>query len=218
MPFVESSLNPGMDYTQGWFRMTCILYEGTVTVTKGSKYTQEGEIVEAVASVASPISKENIVEIHNNAGNTAVATGGVPVVQAVSGANPAFGIVASNPKWVKVPQTAGTYSTWATNLSKDYYRVAEVWIPAQRAFEAETTLAASTSVAPGNSLIYDNSADGWVYGRAGLSFDNSAVWDKSGADTGANGFLCEPISCHKATTNTQSVLALHGLIPLPTQA
>ena len=215
MPFTTSSVNPAMDYSQGWFRMTCILKEGNLTASTSGVYTQEGEVTMPTVTIASAISKEDLVAISTDTGNTSQLTAGVPVVQAISGAEAAIGICATNPKWVVAPESS--QSTWATMLSSGYYRIAEVWIPTPRMFEATCPEASTgTAITPGNSLIYDNSDDGWVYARAGLSFSDNAVWDKSGADTGANGFLCEPIALHYCATDNGTVMAAHGLIPLPT--
>lgn len=203
--------NPSGNYTFGFERITCILKEGNVTVSDTTQ-TARGKLKVPTYEFASEIGKDDIVALSTDTGNTLTATDGLPVVQVgAAGAN--FGIVMSNPTWAKAP--SASVSTWATMLSSQNYRIAEVWITCQGILEAVTYEAASNAVSPGSSMSYDASGDGWKFARVGLSLSDSAVWDASGADTGANGFICEPISLHYSASNTASVAMAFGFVPIP---
>lgn len=208
---------PALGYgNEGWLEITAICKEGNITVTTSGVYTHRGEMLESTATIATAVSKENLVSLSTDSANTATATDGVPVVEVITAAGMAVGILASTPRWVQTPSS--TQTTWADMLSGDYYRIAKLWIPMCRLFDADVPAANGTNIAPGNSLIYDVSSDGWVYARAGLDDADGAVWDSSGADTGANGFIAEPIALtYLAASTAGNVLAAHGLIPLPLQ-
>lgn len=203
--------NPSGNYTFGFERLTCILKEGNVTVATTTQ-TARGALKVPTYSFASEISKGDIVSLSTDTGNTLDATDGQPVV-AVGAAGANFGVVMSNPIWAKAP--SASVSTWADMLSAQNYRLAEVWVVCSGVLEVTTYEAASNAVSPGSSMSYDASGDGWKFARVGLSLADSAVWDASGADTGANGFLCEPISLHYSASNTAGVALCFGLIPFP---
>jgi len=204
-----------LNYTTGGKRITCIVKDGNITNATETQY-QGGEMVVPHGALASAVKKGDIVNLSTDTANTAEATGGDPVITPVTGAGVAFGIVMTNPKWVVYPSSSQT--TWASMLSKKYYRICEVWVACHMIIEAICPEASSNAVTPGNSLIWDNSADGFVYGRDALSLANSAVFDSSGDDTGANGFLTEPIALHYAATDDLYVAAAIGLVPIRTQA
>jgi len=197
-----------------YLELTCILKEGNITVSSTTLHSGAGKnLRELYHSFASEINKEDLVEISTDTANTFDATGGLPVVQAISGAVACIGIVLAEPSPIKhIP--AASQTTWATMLAGNYYRTAKVGIFAKMYFSGTSVEAASNAITPGNSLSYDNSADGWVYARPGLLYSDNAVWDASGADTGANGFITEPIAVHYSATNTLKVGILHGLWPI----
>jgi len=215
MPHTTTGLNPALDYTQGWYRITCILKEGNFTAGSDT-FTQNGELVAPHGTLATAVSKGDLVSISTDTGNTAALTAGAPVVTAAAaGAN--FGLVATEPMWVVVPSSSQT--TWATQLAGDYYRIAEVWVDCTGMFDVTTVTAGSTAVTPGDTLIWDNSDDGWIQAiSGGFNVENGDAWDASGADTGANAMIAAPVALHYSASNTGHVLAAKGLIPWIAQA
>ena len=203
--------NPSGNYTFGFERLTCICKEGNITVATTTQ-TAKGPIKRATYTFVAEITKGDIVALSADTGNTLTATDGLPVVSAgVAGMN--FGIVMSDPKWDRAPAASAT--TWATMLTRHQYRIAEVWVVCNGILEVATVDAASGNVLPGSSMIFDTTDDGWVYGRVGLDDADSAVWDSSGADTGANGFIAEPISLHYSASDTGAVALAFGFVPIP---
>lgn len=215
MVHVTTGINPALDYSQGWFKMTAICKEGNITAAS-SPHSVRGEIVAPVVTIASEISKWDIVSLSTDTANTASATGGMPVVTTAVSA-PNFGIVASDPTWVKVPSSSQT--TWSTMLSNGYYRICQVWIDCTGMLGGTTTTAGTTAVSPGDAIIYDASDDGWVQAIAG-GFDDgdNDCWDTSADDSGNPGQSAYPIALHYSASNTGKVLIAFGLRPIFAQA
>lgn len=109
------------DFKSG-IKLTCILYEGAITVSSRA-YTAGGGR-EKVATVASELYQGEFVEIDQAAANTFDATSGLPVVEKLANGGGFIGRIITEPQWVKVP--AESSGTWATNLAAQYYRVATV--------------------------------------------------------------------------------------------
>lgn len=199
--------------------LTCILKEGDITYTGSGLANYKGDIVsQDFVSFASPISKGDLVELSADTANTFSATGGLPVVcPAGTASNLAIGVVIENPERIlKMPTE--NQSTWSTMLANGYYRIATVWVWACNVYEGLTPAAGTNAITPGNSVIWDISSSGVVYGRPGLSLADTAVYDASGADTGANGFLTEPIAIHYSNSNTAYTAFFEGLRPMRMQA
>lgn len=215
-----SSATYAIEYTRGWLYLTCILKEGNITKYTTGEFHEGGEVSRTRNGYAAAISKGDYVKLSPDTANTLDATEGAPVVDGAITGNTdlIFGIVVTPPKVDKVAATNQT--VWATMLAGHYYRTATVAIPSFLSpFEAVTVDAASgTTVLPGSSMVYDLSSQGWVYGRVGLTGANSGAWDGSGADTGANAFIAEPIALHYSISDTGVIGILPGLIPLMTQA
>jgi len=206
-------------FYQGYMlEMTCILKEGNITITSSGLNNYKGAIVsETFAAFASPLTKGSLVSISTDTANTSSAAKGVPVVTTPTAGDPIIGIILGEPEPIrKMPTTSA--STWSTMLAAEQYRVAKVGLFCRSIIPGLTPAAASNAISPGSSLIYDLSSDGLVFGRVGPSEADSAVWDGSGADTGANGFLMEPISLHYSATNTAYVAIALGLWPIRSQA
>lgn len=206
---------PATSYTFGFERLTCILKEGNITVASTTQ-TAKGPLKRNTYSFASEISKGDIVSLSTDSANTATATDGKPVVTAsAAGAN--FGIVMSDPEWVRPP--AASQTTWATMLAGQYYRIAEVWVMCSGILEATTVTAGSTAVSPGDAMIYDNSDDGYIQAiSGGFSAADAKVWNITADDEGANGYIALPIALHYSASNTATTALIFGLIPFMTQA
>ena len=216
MAHVTVGLNPAMDYNQGWYKITCILKEGTITAGSGV-YTQNGELIAPNVTIATALSQGDFVSISTDTANTASATGGKPVVTTTAaGAN--FGVIASEPMWVVVPSS--TQATWATMLAGNYYRIATVWCDCTGMFDAPTVEAATgTAITPGDAIIWDNSDNGWVQAiSGGFAVADGKVWNNTADDQGANGYISYPIALHYSASDTGRVLAAKNLIPWTTQA
>lgn len=110
-----------MDYKSG-IRLTCILFEGTITVNKRA-YTQAGAR-ENIATLGAELYKGEFVQIDRATANTFSATNGMPVIEKLAADGGFVGRIISEPQWVKRP--AETSGTWSTNLAGQYYRIATV--------------------------------------------------------------------------------------------
>ncbi len=131
----------------GGLLQTCILKEGNITVT--SRTYGPGGTFETGLAFASELRKGMVVSLSTDTANVYTATEGLPVVAAPSnGVNTLIGIIVSEPRLMASPTTSQT--TWATQLSSKYYRVAtvEIWggITAIRAMKCTCT---TTAVVPG---------------------------------------------------------------------
>lgn len=111
-------------YTGGGIKMTCILHEGTPTVTDGT-FGIDGMMSTGI-SLSSSIKKNEWVTLDVDTSNTYASTHGLPVVKAMANGTVVIGQVISEPKWVVVPPTTASANTWAKKLAGQYYRVATV--------------------------------------------------------------------------------------------
>ena len=212
-----SNVNPAMTINRYGMELTVILKEGNITV-QSDLHNYNGSVVSNdFVSFASPLVKGDLIELSADTANTMDATGGLPVVcPAGTSSNLAIGFIAEHPEHI-VKMPSENQSTWADMLSNGYYRIAKAYIWCSNIYDGLTPDAESNAITPGNSLIWDISSAGFVYGRAGLSLADSGVYDASGADTGANGFLTEPIAMHYSASNTAYVGVFEGLRPMRTQ-
>lgn len=132
----------------GYLNCTCILKEGNITVS--SRSYGPGGTYENGATFASELRKGDVVTLSADTGNTYEATGGLPVVQTVANSDTkVFGIIVGEPVWVAMPTSS--QSTWATQLSGKYYRIAkvEVWCGITAIRSAVLTSTGTTSIVPG---------------------------------------------------------------------
>lgn len=132
-------------------RLTCILYEGTVTVAaSGSAFSKKGDTA-ATYTFSAALAEGDVVALSNDTGNTYAATGGIPVVERVQNAETlVFGKIVTSPDWFEnVPST--TQSVWATMLTGKYYRIAlvEVWAGITKIESAVVQSNGSNAVAVG---------------------------------------------------------------------
>ena len=136
----------------GGLELTCILYEGTITVTAGtSVFVENGALGKNSYTLAEEIKEGDFVSIHVDPANDYDSCGGLPVVSntvAHLAANGVIGIVKSQPVWHKIPST--TQSAWnAARLSSGFYRIATVVMPSvTMAFKSTGTGVAITSGSP----------------------------------------------------------------------
>jgi hypothetical protein len=219
MAYVNITSSPYAMFYQGtMLEITCILKEGNITYNSGTTlHNYKGKnLREQYVSFASPLAKGSLVGISADTANTSAATGGLPVVEDITTAVPFIGILLSDPENIQ-NMPAASQTTWSTMLSNKYYRIGNVGLFCQSIIPALTPAAGSTAITPGNSVIFDMSSDGVVYGRPGLSEADTAVYDASGADTGANGFLTEPIALHYSASNTAYIAVALGLRPVRCQ-
>lgn len=133
------------DFEEG-MRLTCILYEGAITVN--SRASLAGGSRSLAATVASEIYKGEYVEIDQATANTFAATGGLPVVEKLAADGGFIGRVIDEPQWVKVP--AASSGVWATNLAGKYYRIATVeFYGIQSVTPARVNCADAAAIVPG---------------------------------------------------------------------
>ena len=92
----------------GGLEITCILYEGNITVTSGtSVFVENGALGKNSYTLASEISEGDFVGIHVDSANDYDSCGGLPVMQLADATTGWMGIVKSQPVWHKVPTSAG---------------------------------------------------------------------------------------------------------------
>lgn len=135
-------------------RPTCILKEGNITVstTGFDAVGQKGQ----VATLASAVSKDDLVQLSTDSGNTHAATKALIVVETIVSSGGVVGRVVTEPRWINMPTTSQT--TWATMLSSRFYRVATVEMFAfSGIIDASVQGDTSNAVAPGDTakLKYD---------------------------------------------------------------
>ena len=144
----------------GGLEITCILYEGSLAATAGtSVLVESGSLGKLSFVYASEIQAGDLVAIHDSTDNDYDATNGLPVVQGVVSTCGWIGIVKSQPVWHKIPTSAGTYNTWATELSTGYYRIATVVMPGVQMALRGVTM--DTSITSGEPVSWDLSGNGW---------------------------------------------------------
>ncbi len=144
--------------SRGGVSYTCILKEGNTTYSARG-YGPDGYRDE-VNTFQTEIYKGEYVMLSTDTANTYAATGGLPVVIPLSNGTFDIGIVESEPKWVAAPPTS-SQSTWSTQLSSKYYRVATVRFLTLNAIEKAVLVGASAgNLVPGvgTTLKVDASA------------------------------------------------------------
>jgi len=114
-------------YTGGGIKLTCILNEGNPTVTAGT-HGIDGMAAPGITN-ASGMVKNQWVTLEVDAACTYAATGGLPVVRAMTNGTFIVGQIVSEPKWVKMPPTSAAANSVANRLAGRYYRVATVEFP-----------------------------------------------------------------------------------------
>lgn len=157
-------------------RQTCILKEGNITVTaSGSAFDDKGKTA-ANYAFASVLKEGDIVALSNDAGNTFVATGGIPVVRRVGDQETfVFGKIITSPDPLENKPTV-TQDTWADMLTNGYYRVAlvEVWGGITKIEKASVQSNGTNAVAIGvGTTLNINLTD--VYANDILSFITAAA-------------------------------------------
>jgi len=136
------------DYTDGGVRRTCLLDEGTVTVSTAYGI---GAGTAATYSFASEIKKGMVVAVSTDTGNTWAATGGsILVNQVANGTDLVVGVVISEPEFTKKPATTAAADSLAERLSGKLLRAATVWFPNVTAMTMATLNCADAgNVTPG---------------------------------------------------------------------
>ena len=142
----------------GGLELTCILYEGAITVTAGTSiFVENGALGKNSITLAAGISEGDFVGIHVDTANDYDSCGGLPVMQLSDATTGWMGIVKSHPVWHKFP-TSST-SSWAADLSGGRFRVATVVMPGvSMAFKS---MSFETSVLSGSPVQWDISGDGF---------------------------------------------------------
>ena len=143
----------------GGLEITCILYEGAITVTAGTSiFVENGALGKDSITLAAAISEGDFVGIHVDSANDYDSCGGLPVMQLADATTGWMGIVKSQPVWHKIPSS--TQSSWnAARLSNGFYRIATVVMPGvSMAFKS---MSFETSVLSGSPVQWDISGDGF---------------------------------------------------------
>ena len=143
----------------GGLEITCILYEGAITVTAGTSiFVENGALGKDSITLAAAISEGDFVGIHVDSANDYDSCGGLPVMQLADATTGWMGIVKSQPVWHKIPSS--TQSSWnAARLSNGFYRIATVVMPGvSMAFKS---MSFETSVLSGSPVQWDISVDGF---------------------------------------------------------
>ena len=143
----------------GGLEITCILYEGNITVQSGaSVFVETGALGKNSFTLGEEIKEGDLVGIHDDAANDYDDCGGLPVVAQAAATNGWIGIVKSQPVWHKIPSS--TQSSWnSARLTSGYYRVATVVMPGVSM--AIRGVCESTDIRTGSPVAWDVSADGW---------------------------------------------------------
>ena len=162
MPFQEIAAEYG-----ALFELTCILNEGTITVTTTGRHKAARKDLEPTYAFAAEISNGDYVSISVDASNTAALAGaGTPVVEGVvTNADMIIGRVINEPEWNNAP--AATASTWSTSIAKGYYRTALVEMMCVTGAHAAIVLG-SAGITNGCPVKWDLSEDAYV--DAGTSY------------------------------------------------
>lgn len=144
----------------GGLELTCILYEGNITVNSGtSLFVENGALGKNSYSLGEEIKEGDLVSIHVDAANDYDSCGGLPVVAAAAAATGFIGIVKSQPVWHKIPST--TQGAWnAARLTSGFFRIATVVMPGVSM--ALRGVSVGTSILSGSPCAWDVSGDGWA--------------------------------------------------------
>ena len=148
----------------GGFNLTCILYEGAITVSTTGTISVAGTNYEPSFAFASQISKGDYVGLFVDTGNTYDATHGIPVVCAAAVLTPIIGRVITEPRWVNAPQT--TTASWAADLARHSYRTAVVKFMGVKAVHKALTNGDATAIVVGEPVKFQVSTDGWMCATA----------------------------------------------------
>ena len=143
----------------GGLEITCILYEGAITVTAGTSiFVENGALGKESITLAGAISEGDFGGSHVDSANDYDSCGGLPVMQLADATTGWMGIVKSQPVWHKIPSS--TQSSWnAARLSNGFYRIATVVMPGvSMAFKS---MSFETSVLSGSPVQWDISGDGF---------------------------------------------------------
>ncbi|MFA4971956.1 MAG: hypothetical protein WC683_05035 [bacterium] len=133
---------------QGGSEYTCILYEGAPTVT--AKTLGPDGYYDTGIVPASPLQKDDIVVLDIQSENTYEATGGLPVVKAVTNGTLILGKILTEPKTIGTAPTTAAGDTWAKILAGKYYRIAKVKFFGVTDIEKAILVGASTAnIVPG---------------------------------------------------------------------
>jgi len=161
----------------GGLELTCILYEGDITMTSGtSVFVENGALGKNSFQLQHEIKEGDLVGIHINAANDYDACGGLPVVEQAKATQGFIGIVKSQPVWHKIP-TAST-SSWAADLTAGAFRVATVVMPGVSM--ALRGVVEGTTITAGAPVAWDVSADAW--GDLDEVFEGCFSFHDGGAD------------------------------------
>lgn len=177
----------------GGLEITCILYEGNITVSSGtSVFVENGALGKNSYALAEEIKEGDFVGIHVDAANDYDSCGGIPVVSntvAHLAATGIIGIVKSQPVWHKIPTT--TQNAWnAARLTGGFYRIATVIMPSvTMAFKSNGT----------GTVITSGAAIEWRVDPDGDASYNGAFQDNT---TTYGGFF----SFHDCTTDGENLL------------
>ncbi|GAF88740.1 unnamed protein product [marine sediment metagenome] len=156
MPFQEIAAEYG-----ALFELTCILNEGTITVTTTGRHKVAGTDLDPTFAFAAEISNGDYVSISVDASNTAALAGaGTPVVEGVvTNADAIIGRVINEPEWNNAP--AATQNTWSVQMAKGYYRTANVEMMCVTGAHTALVLGAA-GITNGCPVKWDLSANAYV--------------------------------------------------------
>jgi len=177
MPFQEIAAEYG-----ALFEITCILNEGTITVTTTGRHKVAGTDLDPTFAFGAEISNGDYVSISVDASNTAALAGaGTPVVEGVvTNADMIIGRVINEPEWNNAP--AATQNTWATQMAQGYYRTALVEMMCVTGAHTALVLG-SAGVTNGCPLKWDLSEDAYV--DAGTSYTGAFCFHHYATTTAA---------------------------------
>jgi hypothetical protein len=155
-----------------FFKMTCILEEGAITVSDG--YNPRGT-KELNANPAAPIAEGDLVYLIAGTKNLCAECRKNPVVAKLAAGTFYAGRVTSTPQWkhtpaVSMPVTDCDNADWAAVLAGEYYRLASVeFFGLTGAFEGVVTADGSNEVAIGapGDLKWDVSLGTFVPAASG---------------------------------------------------
>lgn len=154
--------------------MTCILNEGAITV--GTAYDR-ANTSEKTYAFAAELQEGDIVGLANDAENTYVATGGIPVVErALNGETQVIGKLISTPKPLRaLPVDTAAADSWAKRLAGTFYRIGivEIWAGITKIEKATVMCNGTNACVPGVGATLKFNITG-AYGDHALSFDSEA--------------------------------------------
>ena len=140
--------------------LTCILYEGNITVSSGT-LVETGKMGTNTYALASEISEGDFVALHVDTANTYANAGGLPVVKNADATDGWIGIVKSQPVWHKVPSS--TQSSWnAARFTNGCFRVATVVFPGLNMAIKAQSKGDGTAIEVGAPLRWDVSEDAFI--------------------------------------------------------